>query len=115
MIVETDGLFAALAMRAESRLRVRVKMEMCCKYLVLERPWLLVPTGGGQSHQHNTHQSASLNKKVVTCPVSHYADTAPRVTCHARCQAGRVTLLHLALVMSRLTPGSTQYSPFIGS
>ena len=28
---------------------------------------------------------------------------------------GRVTLLHLALVMSRLAPGSPQYFPFIGS
>ena len=46
MIVKTDGLFAALM------LRVRVKMEMWCKYLVLERPWLLGLTGGGQSHQH---------------------------------------------------------------
>ena len=43
----------------------------------------------GAEHQHsNTRYSASRNKKVVTCPVSHYADRAPRVTCHARCQAG---------------------------
>ena len=44
-------------------------MEMWCKYLVLERPWLLGLTGGGQSTNTATH-TLERESEQESCDVS---------------------------------------------